>query len=705
MITKQKLEDLIMAASAVENDEAVLKLHDAILDADDDFLKESASNFDILFDVWDKKDAVAESDYKARICVRLAERSILDNPVFRNVLNSAVRRLIPPYIVASSVVKAVGARDENSSTRDVAMRLKKLQNLRSTAVVFMQESRTWGKINSIDKVTATIAISPLDSASVSSIPIASALFHIHFFNMTPEMLNMLYPGKNHRSALEYKRIFEKHSLVELSESKISDIVKAVMVPSLMTPEEFATWWEGRNEVPKSAKTSGRQFYDARSILELQTILKPLAESGQVSLSTEAAEKLAKLFDHIRINNDKDIAMLAECISWLASGVTVEHALSTMLAPLRGKAPFWPSVIDDTISFKQMETWGKLPVKLLEGFIHASMVLYTPEELVALGLILPLRCISVLFDSLPSDIVSKTILVAKKWSPDVVLWVWKNRAHLSPYITQSLDMERVVDALAKDGLPKEWLAAQRDLKKHLFDKVDFQKFLLENADSDIPSVTNALQKHRVFQYGEQQSIMVKLARHSAELKAYLEAGEGKKMMGSSASGEDQHPPITSVRSLRRLAEELDNLIKVQIPENAAAVALARSFGDLRENAEYDAAKERRRYLHRRRADLEKTLSFIEGTDFKNVSIKDTVVLGSTAKLKSANGTEKTYYVLGAWDGDPEKDRIAYTTKIGEALIGQKVGSKLNLQDAGLFTLCEVLPLPAEIQQELADETKA
>ena len=139
-----------------------------------------------------------------------------------------------------------------------------------------------------------------------------------------------------------------------------------------------------------------------------------------------------------------------------------------------------------------------------------------------------------------------------------------------------------------------------------------------------------------------------------------------------------------------------------PENAAAVALARSYGDLRENAEYDAAKEQRRFLHKRRSELEKELNTVQSTDFKDVTVEDHIVPGSVVKLVSASGEVKEYYVLGAWDGDPEKNRISYKTRIGEALINRKVGDKVEIPEAGAYTVQAVLPLPEALRKELAGE---
>ena len=308
----------------------------------------------------------------------------------------------------------------------------------------------------------------------------------------------------------------------------------------------------------------------------------------------------------------------------------------------------------------------------------------------------------MFATLPEQIVQETILAQKTYSCDLILWIFKNRNALPKKISTEIDMARCISALSTEGLPKEWGAALRDLKKAVFDKADFQKYLIENADGDIPGLVGGLQRYRSFQPGERQSVMVKLSRQSQDIKDYLESGAGSKLMGAAAKTTTEEAPLTSIASHKKLADELHDLISVQIPENSAAVALARSYGDLRENAEYDAAKERRRYLHRRRSELEKTLGFIQPTDFKNVEIKDHAVIGSVVTLAAADGTEQVYTLLGAWDGDPDKRYISYKTKIGEALLDKKIGDSVEIPGAGKFTIKAVSALPEDLRKALACE---
>ena len=301
-----------------------------------------------------------------------------------------------------------------------------------------------------------------------------------------------------------------------------------------------------------------------------------------------------------------------------------------------------------------------------------------------------------------QLIITRIAAMKPLSADVCLWIWKNKSRINSTIISSLvNMENVIAALNMQNLPKEWCAAQRELKRLLSDKAEFQKFLIGNADGDIPSIINGLQKYRA-QVGERQSIMVKMARQDADLRDYIESGAGSKLLGTNAASPTEKPPVTSVSSHKRMLAELKDLIEVQIPQNAAAVAYARSFGDLRENAEYDAAKEQRRFLQKRRSDLEKTLAYVESTSFKDVVVSNVVVPGCKVFLKNAAGSELSYYILGAWDGDPERGRISYKAPIGQALTDRKVGEKVRLPELGEYVIERLEPLPADMIREFSGE---
>ena len=694
-----ELEELIVGALSGEENE-IHQLSTKIKSSDAQELRDAQANFDSMLDTWD--EAVAKSEVMARLCVELAEKDVLEGQIFRNALHNAVTFLLPPYISSQTVLKAVGARDAEVPTSEAASRLKKLQKIKSGCLVYLSDSKIWGKVASIDKGTATLGINSLAAGNLLSLPVSSALQSAVFFDANPEMFNILVPDR-HRlpPAPKFKDVFNHNALTELSEARLKEIVTRLIVPDCMAIDAFQVWW---NETPQTAAVRGKRApWDARSVLELNTLLVPMEASGGVKLGIEETAKLAKLFGHLRVPMaPKDVTMLGDCIAML-SAVNPSPVLTEMFQPLRGKAPFWPAEVANARIGKDLEVWGHISMKLLPAFIKASKVVYTEKELAELGCILPLRCLNLLFESLEPKIVAEAIVSRPKLSSDILLYLWKNRTKLPRNLVSIVDMNHVAEAISAEGLPKEWTTAERELKRTLFEKDGFQKFLIENADGDIPSIIDALQRVRTFQMGECQSILVKLARHSDELMAHIENEGGKRLMGAGETETSAaQPDITSQASFTKLTQELEDLITVQIPENVKAIEHARGFGDFRENAEYDAAKERRRFLHRRRAELENLVATIQTTNFKNVKINDHVVLGSTVTLADASGKTTDYYVLGALDGDPDNNRISYKTKLGEILTTTKVGDTVKLPGLGDRTVKAVSALPEAMRKELAEE---
>src|SRR5207302_5262105 len=113
------------------------------------------------------------------------------------------------------------------------------------------------------------------------------------------------------------------------------------------------------------------------------------------------------------------------------------------------------------------------------------------------------------------------------------------------------------------------------------------------------------------------------------------------------------------------------------ENTKEIAVARSYGDLRENFEFKAAKEMQRVLMRRKSEMEQALSRARGTNFENPDTNQ-VSIGTTVTLKGADDDKtETYTLLGAWDSDPENGVLSYLTAIGQALLGHKPGEIVEL----------------------------
>ncbi|MBV9658564.1 MAG: GreA/GreB family elongation factor [Verrucomicrobia bacterium] len=181
------------------------------------------------------------------------------------------------------------------------------------------------------------------------------------------------------------------------------------------------------------------------------------------------------------------------------------------------------------------------------------------------------------------------------------------------------------------------------------------------------IGRALLASPAFEELDRRSLMGRLIKSHPELGPLLGGGEKK----------DVQPLVVSWASLEKRKEEYDKLVNKDIPKNSQEIGLARSYGDLRENFEFKAAKEMQTVLMRRKAELEIALARARGTSFENPDLTQ-VSIGTVIRLKDkATGQSETYTILGAWDGDPERHLISYQTAIGQALLGRRVGETIAL----------------------------
>lgn len=129
---------------------------------------------------------------------------------------------------------------------------------------------------------------------------------------------------------------------------------------------------------------------------------------------------------------------------------------------------------------------------------------------------------------------------------------------------------------------------------------------------------------------------------------------------------------------KLKKELDRLIKVERPRNIRDIEEARGHGDLSENAEYHAAKERQGHLDAKKRELERKLAHAQIIDLSKLS-NEKVVFGATVTLADADsGETKKYTLVGQEEADLKKGKISVQSPVGKALIGHKVGDVVTVR---------------------------
>jgi transcription elongation GreA/GreB family factor len=194
-------------------------------------------------------------------------------------------------------------------------------------------------------------------------------------------------------------------------------------------------------------------------------------------------------------------------------------------------------------------------------------------------------------------------------------------------------------------------------------------LTASADIEvIKDLTRALKLSPVFDDMDKRSLLARLVKAHPAVQSLVSGEQTKQEAGL----------LVSWSSLERRRAEYQELVEKKIPANSKEIAIARSYGDLRENHEYKAAKEMQKILMRQKEDLEAALNRARGQDFANASTAvagpGTVVLATDL----ATNQSETFTILGAWDSDPDQGIISYLTPVAMALVNRKVGDEVEFE---------------------------
>jgi len=155
------------------------------------------------------------------------------------------------------------------------------------------------------------------------------------------------------------------------------------------------------------------------------------------------------------------------------------------------------------------------------------------------------------------------------------------------------------------------------------------------------------------------------------------------------------PITK-EGFEKLKKELETLKNVSIPENIRDIEVARAHGDLSENAEYSAAKERQSYLHGKVQEIENNLASCNIIPV-NGKVGDKVIFGcyvTIADIDSDDGEEIKYQLVGPLESDINKNQISVTSPIGRALVGKSIDSEIVVKTPGGTRNFQIIDISAE-----------
>ncbi|MBI4663180.1 MAG: GreA/GreB family elongation factor [Verrucomicrobia bacterium] len=255
------------------------------------------------------------------------------------------------------------------------------------------------------------------------------------------------------------------------------------------------------------------------------------------------------------------------------------------------------------------------------------------------------------------------------SSELLLWLGKERSDSFADILGPEVFRAMLTAMERDQFNEKKSNKLRDL---ILDDQELIVELIGSADLEvIKDLTRALQLSPCFDDMDKRSLLARIVKSHPAVQSLI-TGEHAKQDTSF---------FVSWESLERRKTEYNELVQKRIPANSKEIAIARSYGDLRENHEYKAAKEMHRLLMRRKSELETQLVRARGSDFANAKA-DAVGLGTRIKITEVGSQHaETLAILGAWDTDPEKGILSYLAPLAQALLSHKVGEEIEFEMDG------------------------
>ncbi len=256
------------------------------------------------------------------------------------------------------------------------------------------------------------------------------------------------------------------------------------------------------------------------------------------------------------------------------------------------------------------------------------------------------------------------------SSELLLWLAKDRNDSFADILGPEVFRAMLTAMERDQFNEKRSNRLRDF---ILDDQDLLVELIGSADFEvIKDLTRALQYSPSFDDMDKRSLLARIVKSYPAIQSLI-------------SGEQPRQETTIVvswDSLERRKNEYHDLVEKKIPANSKEIAIARSYGDLRENHEYKAAKEMQKLLMKQKAELESQLLRARGTDFANART-EAAAIGTIVKLTDLEASApEQLTILGAWDSDPDRGVVSYLSPMAQALLNHKVGDQVEFEVHGV-----------------------
>ncbi len=630
-------------------------------------------------------DQASKVLHKQKLFLELAEADI-DSMTLRDALAASCRQVYATYPDHAGLIRALGIFTTEVPIKHVKRRWEAFGYLNLYSWVW-HSSYGLGSIMEMDPISDLIYT---QFERRQPFNLAQCLTTLSILKVNSYCFQLLKGGLVGGSIQKSFRELEQSVMEDFFPSPDSTelVIQALLIPKYFDQKAYVNWHSG--VLINTAKKEGqsREWNESRSLDELNVALEKVAA---ISVNDQDAAHLNRI---ITTEAGKANAkfVLAKSLSTLWSLSTNTKWLQALIPNLPDDAPAWKSVE----SF--IENSGKLPAKLFPYWVQVCYTIKGGDWLIDTITELPLRYIIMAEKTLNTtnkttdDLFAVALQKLKKGlaSADVLVWLWnQKRDEAKSTFANSNIIFRVLGQTVKG----DYLKAQKEFYKLLMENREFQIAMMDGGtDKGINNFVKSIKSTTILNKGEQQSLLVKIVRIFPDAQDIV--AERNEVVARRPI-----PKLTSYRSYEDRRLELEDIINNRIPKNSAQIARARDYGDLRENAEFKAAKDEQRYLMARRDELERGLKEVIPTNFSDVCVFEMVIPGCQVELTYAGQKQETYCILGLWDSNPEKCILSFDTPLGRALLGKKVGEDIITPQQLKATISKIMELPPAIKHDI------
>lgn len=473
-------------------------------------------------------------------------------------------------------------------------------------------------------------------------------------------------------------------------------IKAELVPSVFTQNEWNSWSNEAKKILKNDPLFGN-LPDQVDIYEVRTTAITLDEKiyNQFSAETNFYGKIKAIREYI-LNGDPEADFFTDMYNYVStftknltnvndqvisawlfrkwSSKRLPHltqsskTFSELISKVENIVETFNDIQDSELKqdfldyLKEIRNWNQIYVSLfpshLNKFIIDELVKFHHEE----------------------DVKSMFETIVERWkeNKNSFLWIAKNIDNIEEFgIAKEqllVNLIHLLDVTARDIDNKQDVSNSRKYNKNaenLLIKDQFlEKFLQEASLEAVERIMELLSDIRGFSQTEFENLMAKMVARFPDFTLQ----KAQTMAGSRES--ITRGLIVSKMAYKAKQRSLKYIVEVEIPRNAKEIGKAIELGDLRENAEYKAGKEKQQLLDTQATKLKEDLEKARIFDFAEVDTSR-VGYGTVVTLKNnKENTKVTYTILGPWESDPDNGIISYQSPLGKELVGFSVGENLQ-----------------------------